>query len=133
MPKPGFKSLTLSEAVYDKFNQTYQKNKGELTLKGVNSFSGYVTYLLEDVMKKDNLQICSLDTTTKELIHIITQGKCGLVAVMSDNTICGIITDGDIRRVMETKEEEFFKLQAGQIMSKNPKKIDQNTMLFTCY
>ncbi len=53
MPKPGFKSLTLSEAVYDKFNQTYQKNKGELTLKGVNSFSGYVTYLLEDVMKKD--------------------------------------------------------------------------------
>ena len=53
MPKPGFKSLTLSEAVYDKFNQTYQKNKGELTMKGVNSFSGYVTYLLEDVMKKD--------------------------------------------------------------------------------
>ena len=53
MPKPGFKSLTLSEAVYDKFNQTYQKNKDELTLKGVNSFSGYVTYLLEDVMKKD--------------------------------------------------------------------------------
>ena len=53
MPKPGFKSITISEAVYDKFNQTYQKNKGELTMKGVNSFAGYVTYLLEDVMKKD--------------------------------------------------------------------------------
>ena len=53
MPKPGFKSITISEAVYDKFNQTYQKNKDELTMKGVNSFAGYVTYLLEDVMKKD--------------------------------------------------------------------------------
>ena len=53
MPIPGFKSITISEAVYDKFNQTYQKNKDELTMKGVNSFAGYVTYLLEDVMKKD--------------------------------------------------------------------------------
>jgi len=35
MPKPGFKTVTLSEAVYDKFNQTYQKNKDELTMKGV--------------------------------------------------------------------------------------------------
>ena len=52
MPKPGFKSITISEVVYDKFNQTYQKNKDELTMKGVNSFAGYVTYLLEDVMKK---------------------------------------------------------------------------------
>ena len=53
MPKPGFKSITISEVVYDKFNQIYHKNKDELTMKGVNSFAGYVTYLLEDVMKKD--------------------------------------------------------------------------------
>jgi len=53
MPKPGFKSITISEAVYDKFNQAYLKNKNTLTMKGVNSFAGYVTYLLEDVMKKD--------------------------------------------------------------------------------
>jgi len=53
MPKPGFKSITISEVVYDKFNQTYLKNKDELTMKGVNSFAGYDTYLLDDVMKKD--------------------------------------------------------------------------------
>ena len=53
MPKPGFKSITISEVVYDKFNQTFQKNKDELAMKGVNSFAGYVTYMLEDVMKKD--------------------------------------------------------------------------------
>jgi len=55
MPKPGFNTVTLSEAENDNLNQPNQKNKDELTMKGVNSFAGYVTYLLEDVMKKDKL------------------------------------------------------------------------------
>ena len=50
MPKPGFKSITISETVYDKFHDVYQKSKGELP---VNSFSGYVTYMLEEMMQKD--------------------------------------------------------------------------------
>jgi len=53
MPKEGFKSITVSEIVYDKFFDVYQKNKHELTMKGVNSFAGYVTYLLEQTMQKD--------------------------------------------------------------------------------
>jgi len=50
LPKPGFKSITISETVYDKFHDVYQKSKGELP---VNSFSGYVTYMLEEMMQKD--------------------------------------------------------------------------------
>ncbi len=53
MPKAGFKSITVSETVYDKFNQIYQNSKQELLMKGVNSFSGYVTYMLEELMAKD--------------------------------------------------------------------------------
>ena len=53
MPKPGFKSITVSEQVYEKFHDVYNKNKEELTMKGVNSFSGYVTYMLEEMMQKD--------------------------------------------------------------------------------
>lgn len=53
MPKPGFKSITLSEQVYEKFYDVYNKNKEDLTMKGVNSFSGYVTYMLEEMMQKD--------------------------------------------------------------------------------
>jgi hypothetical protein len=53
MPKAGFKSITISEEVYDKFFDVYQKNKPELTMKGVNSFAGYITYMLEDLMQKD--------------------------------------------------------------------------------
>ena len=53
MPKPGFKSITISETVYAKFYDVYKKNKDNLTMKGVNSFAGYITYMLEDTMQKD--------------------------------------------------------------------------------
>ena len=53
MPKPGFKSITISETVYEKFHDVYEKNKDKLIMKGVNSFAGYITYMLEDSMLKD--------------------------------------------------------------------------------
>jgi len=53
MPKPGFKSITISETVYEKFFSVYEKSKESLTMKGINSFAGYVTYMLEQNMQKD--------------------------------------------------------------------------------
>jgi hypothetical protein len=53
MPKEGFKSITVSDTVYDRYYEIYQKNKQELTMKGVNSFAGYITYMLEQTMQKD--------------------------------------------------------------------------------
>lgn len=53
MPKAGFKSITVSEDVYDKFFDVFEKNKPDLMMKGINSFSGYVTYMLEQTMQKD--------------------------------------------------------------------------------
>ena len=53
MPKAGFKSITISEEVYDKFYDVFQKNKSDLSMKGVNSFAGYITYMLEEMMMKD--------------------------------------------------------------------------------
>lgn len=53
MPKEGFKSITVSDTVYDKYYEIYLKNKQELTMKGVNSFAGYITYMLEQTMQKD--------------------------------------------------------------------------------
>ncbi|HXV50544.1 MAG TPA: hypothetical protein VD689_00255 [Nitrosopumilaceae archaeon] len=53
MPKEGFKSITVSDTVYDRYYDIYQKNKQELAMKGVNSFAGYITYMLEQTMQKD--------------------------------------------------------------------------------
>ena len=49
MPKPGYKTITISEKVYNKFLEFSKKNQ----VAGVNSFSGYVTYLLESKMAQD--------------------------------------------------------------------------------
>jgi predicted CopG family antitoxin len=49
MPKPGYKTITISEKVYNKFLEFSKKNQ----VAGVNSLSGYITYLLEDKMSKD--------------------------------------------------------------------------------
>ena len=84
---------------------------------------------IKDVMKKDNLPMCSQDSKVKDIIHTITAGKCGLVVVMEENRIKGIITDGDIRRVMEDQEENFFKLDAKAIMSSSPKQIFADSRL----
>ena len=52
MPKPGFKSITVSENVYGRFFNAFLKNKKELEFKGITSFSGYLTSMIEEIMKK---------------------------------------------------------------------------------
>jgi arabinose-5-phosphate isomerase len=84
---------------------------------------------IENVMKKDNLPIITKDANVKEIIHKITDGKCGLVVIIEENKIIGIITDGDIRRVMESQEENFFNLIAKDIMSISPKQINKDEKL----
>ncbi len=84
---------------------------------------------VEAVMKKDNLPVCDETLSIKNIIHKITDGKCGLVVVIKDKTIQGVITDGDIRRAMETNEQNFFALKASDIMSKVPKTIQSNEKL----
>ena len=84
---------------------------------------------IENVMKKENLPIITKNTNVKEIIHTITNGKCGLVVIVENEKIEGIITDGDIRRVMEEQEEKFFSLFAKDIMSKSPKQINKDEKL----
>jgi len=84
---------------------------------------------IKDVMKKDNLPTCNEETIAKDIIHTITDGKCGLVVVTQSNKIKGIITDGDIRRVMESQEENFFKLSAKDIMTTSAKLIHEDSKL----
>ena len=84
---------------------------------------------VETIMKKDSLPLCSKEDSIKDIIHKITEGKCGLVIILEDDILSGVITDGDIRRAMETKEKDFFNLKAKDIMSENPKTISQNEKL----
>ncbi|MGB8934064.1 MAG: hypothetical protein WCC17_03020 [Candidatus Nitrosopolaris sp.] len=52
MPKAGFKSITVSETVYNKFFDVYELSRKDLELKGITSFSGYLTSMMEEMMIK---------------------------------------------------------------------------------
>jgi arabinose-5-phosphate isomerase len=61
--------------------------------------------------------------TIRNVIIEISSKRIGATVVLDDDTIAGIITDGDIRRMME-KHEHINHLKASDIMSKHPKTID---------
>lgn len=55
LPRHGFKSITVTEQVYDNFYEVYSQIKEELNSKGVSSFAGYIAYLLENSVKNNEL------------------------------------------------------------------------------
>lgn len=67
------------------------------------------------------------DTDVKKVIVEITQKMLGVTAVVEDDKIVGIITDGDLRRML-TKTDSFVGLTAKDIMSQNPKTIANDAM-----
>ena len=69
----------------------------------------------------------NLNTSIKNIIIEITEKRLGVTAVIEDDKIIGIITDGDLRRML-TKEDDFSSLTAKDIMSVNPKSIKANAM-----
>ena len=69
----------------------------------------------------------SLNTNIKDIIVEITEKMLGVAAVVEDNKIVGIITDGDLRRML-SKSDSFLNFKAKDIMSSNPKRIDEDAM-----
>jgi hypothetical protein len=54
MPKKGYKTITVKAEVYDYFFNEWLKVKKEYAIKkGIQSFSGYITYLLAQLMVED--------------------------------------------------------------------------------
>ena len=66
-------------------------------------------------------------TNIKNVIIEITEKMLGVTAVVEDDKIIGIITDGDLRRML-SKVDDFSSLTAKDIMSANPKRIESDAM-----
>lgn len=74
------------------------------------------------VMADENPMVLPTDNI-KNVILTITQKRLGAAAVLSERgNIIGIITDGDIRRMIE-QHEDFTSLTAADIMGGSPKTI----------
>ncbi len=69
----------------------------------------------------------SLDASLKEVIIEISEKMLGVTAVTENSKIVGIITDGDLRRML-SKSDNITNLTAKDIMGANPKRIEEDAM-----
>ncbi len=63
--------------------------------------------------------------TIKEAIHEISSKRLGATAVVEDGELLGIITDGDVRRMLET-QTDWSAIQVIDMMNRTPKTIDSD-------
>ncbi|MDE6779599.1 MAG: KpsF/GutQ family sugar-phosphate isomerase [Alistipes sp.] len=76
-----------------------------------------------NVMRSHDLPVVAPDCSAKDMIHAVSKGGLGLIVICDGDDIQGIVTDGDIRRAMESRQAEFFNIKAMDIATRNPKTI----------
>lgn len=89
---------------------------------------GRKLYLRVDELAANNeVPRVEKDTSVKDVIVEISKKRLGTTAVVENDNIIGIITDGDIRRMLENTTD-ISNLKAIDIMSKNPISVSSDTM-----
>lgn len=87
-----------------------------------------VASMLENSLKP----MVSPDSSIKKVIFEISEKRLGVTAVIENNKVIGIITDGDIRRMLSDRDS-FADLTAKDIMTKNPKMIRSTDMVIDAF
>lgn len=82
---------------------------------------------VSDLIKNNETPQVQKDSSITQVIVEITEKRLGVTAVVENNAIVGIITDGDIRRML-SKTTDINTLTAKDIMSLNPKTINVDSM-----
>ncbi|WET01259.1 KpsF/GutQ family sugar-phosphate isomerase [Flavobacterium sp. YJ01] len=82
---------------------------------------------VKDMIENSLKPAVAPETSVKKVIFEISEKRLGVTAVIEDEKIIGIITDGDIRRMLNDVDT-IADLTARDIMSKNPKVVSSETM-----
>lgn len=80
---------------------------------------------VSDMLDPNRKPSVSPDSSIKNVIFEISEKRLGVAAVLENEKIIGIITDGDIRRMLNNNDT-FSHLTAKDIMTKNPKTIQSS-------
>jgi len=83
---------------------------------------------VRDMLDTTHKPMVAVDASIKQVIMEISEKRLGVTAVLDQNEVVGIITDGDIRRMLNERDS-FADLQAKDIMTKNPKNSDASILV----
>jgi arabinose-5-phosphate isomerase len=70
-------------------------------------------------------------TKMPDVIYEMSRKKLGVTAVVEGEKLVGIISDGDLRRLLEKRGKDVLDLTAGECMTKNPKTITREEFAAT--
>jgi len=81
-----------------------------------------------DIMITDNLPVINKNSSFKDALAEMTNGKQGVVIVIDDNgAFVGIYTDGDIRRTIE-KHDRISSIVFEEIFTRKPQSIRESAL-----
>jgi arabinose-5-phosphate isomerase len=83
---------------------------------------------VNDMLDTTNAPQVAPDANIKKVIMEISEKRLGVTAVIENDQIIGIITDGDIRRMLNNRDT-FSDLTAKDIMTKHPKHISSSILV----
>ena len=79
----------------------------------------------------DALPRVAPSTTMPEVIYEMSRKKLGVTAVVEGEKLVGVISDGDLRRLLEQRGKDALDLAAGECMTRNPRTIGGNEFAAT--
>ncbi len=82
---------------------------------------------VSDLAALNQKPLVSSHSSVKEVIVEISEKMLGATAVMENDKVVGVITDGDIRRMLK-KHDDISTLTAKDIMTENPKSVSMDTL-----
>lgn len=82
---------------------------------------------VNDLSSQNEKPQVSLEASLKEVIVEISEKMLGVTAVVENDQIIGIITDGDLRRML-SESDDLSNIKAKDIMSNNPRRIEEDAM-----
>ena len=82
---------------------------------------------IKDIIINNEKPQVDASANLNTVIMEMTKKRLGATAVIEDEKIVGIVTDGDLRRMM-TNHQNYQNFTAREIMSKKPKIIDQEVL-----
>ena len=84
---------------------------------------------VKDVMRTTDFPFVSRSADFKDVINAVSSARLGFTAVGDPLKLAGVITDGDLRRVMDTSGPESFNLAAHEFMTRDPITVTPDTRL----
>jgi arabinose-5-phosphate isomerase len=84
--------------------------------------------MVSDLYINNQVPKVRTDDPVKQVIMEISSSRLGATAVLEGNKLAGIVTDGDLRRMLE-KTSDFLHLTAKDIMTRNPKTIEPEMLV----